>query len=211
MSALGIQHFWVFLAAGIALNLTPGQDTLYIVGRSIAHGRSVGLASALGVCTGGLVHAAAAALGLSAVLTTSAAAFAALKWLGALYLIYLGLRMIVSRPKASGTTKLLQPVVPWAAYRQGILTNITNPKVAMFFLAFLPQFIEPATPHRLAAFLLLGVTFNVTGLIWCLVLALAASRLRAFVSPGTTGANLLPRAAGALFVFLGVRLATSKT
>jgi threonine/homoserine/homoserine lactone efflux protein len=207
---LGIQQFWVFLATGIVLNLTPGQDTLYIVGRSLAHGRYVGVTSALGVCTGGVVHAAAAALGLSAILATSAVAFTALKWVGAAYLVYLGIRMLVSASGHLRAGKSRPAITPWVAYRQGVLTNLTNPKVAMFFLAFLPQFIEPAAGHRTLALLLLGATFNTTGLIWCLVLALAAGRLRSLVAPGTTGTTLLPRLTGVVYVLLGIRLATSK-
>ncbi len=207
---LGIHHYGVFLATGILLNLTPGQDTLYIVGRSVAHGRTIGVASALGVSTGGLVHTVGAALGLSALLATSASAFAALKWLGAAYLIYLGLRMVVGSAKAPGSDDRPRTAAAWVAFRQGILTNVTNPKVALFFLAFLPQFIDPAAPGKVLAFLLLGATFLVTGTVWCLILALAAGSFRALLSPGSRGARLLPRATGVVFVLLGLRVATSK-
>jgi threonine/homoserine/homoserine lactone efflux protein len=210
MSALGIHHFWVFLAAGVLLNLTPGQDTLYIIGRSIAHGRGAGIASALGVCTGGLVHATAAALGLSAVLATSATAFTVVKWLGAAYLIFLGVRMIAKPADLLGGSGQPTSAATWVAYRQGILTNVTNPKVAMFFLAFLPQFIEPTAHAKVMAFLLLGVTFNTTGLLWCMTLALAATRIRAVLVRESRVGRLLPKVTGVLFVVLGMRLAASR-
>jgi threonine/homoserine/homoserine lactone efflux protein len=210
MGTLGIHHFWVFLTAGVLLNVTPGQDTLYIVGRSIAHGRKAGIASALGVCTGGLVHATAAAFGLSAVLATSASAFAVVKWVGAAYLIFLGLRMIANRGSVLRSSGQPAAAATWAAYRQGILTNVTNPKVAIFFLAFLPQFIEPTAQGKVIALLLLGVTFNTTGLLWCMTLALAATPIRAFLLRESRIGKLLPRFTGALFVLFGIRLAASK-
>jgi threonine/homoserine/homoserine lactone efflux protein len=206
----GIHHFWAFLTAGVLLNLTPGQDTLYIVGRSLAHGRKAGIASALGICTGGLFHASAAAFGLSAVLATSTSAFTVLKWLGAAYLIFLGLRMLANPANLLGSSGLPTSAATWVAYRQGILTNITNPKVAIFFLAFLPQFIEPAAQGKVLAFLLLGVTFNTTGLIWCMTLALAATRIRVLLVPESRVGKLLPKLTGTLFVLLGIRLAASK-
>jgi threonine/homoserine/homoserine lactone efflux protein len=208
--SLGIHNYWMFFATGIVLNITPGQDTLYIVGRSLAHGRTVGVTSALGVCTGGVIHAAAAAVGLSAILATSAVAFTALKWVGAAYLIYLGVRMLASASEPALAENFRSAITSWVAYRQGVLTNVTNPKVAMFFLAFLPQFIDPAAEHRTLALLLLGVTFNTTGLVWCLVLALAAGRLRGLVLHSPGGVTLFRRLVGSLYVLLGLRLASSK-
>jgi threonine/homoserine/homoserine lactone efflux protein len=177
---LGIHDYWLFVATGVLLNLTPGQDTLYILGRSIAQGRRIGVASALGISAGAVVHTVAAALGLSAVLATSASAFIALKVAGAVYLVYLGFRMLMARTAALGSTDIAGLVDIWTAFRQGMLTNILNPKVALFFLALMPQFIEPDSPAKVGAFLVLGLTFLTTGGVWCLVLALGASRLRSF-------------------------------
>lgn len=206
----GIHDFALFVTAGLLLNLTPGQDTLYIVGRTLAQGRRIGVACALGVGTGCLLHALAAALGLSAVLATSPSAFLAVKLAGVAYLIYLGARLLLTRTRrenASDTNAVLHFA---AAFRQGVLTNATNPKVALFFLAFLPQFIDPGSAYKLAAFLLLGATFVFTGTLWCLLLALTAGTLRQVWSPSAATGVLLERICGALFIALGVRLAVGE-
>jgi len=207
---LGIHDYWLFVTTGVLLNLTPGQDTLYILGRSMAQGRQIGVASALGISAGGVVHTLAAALGLSAVLATSASAFLALKIVGAVYLVYLGARMLMTRTAALGSTDIAGLVNMRTAFRQGMLTNMLNPKVALFFLALMPQFIEPDSPAKVGAFLVLGFTFLTTGTIWCLVLALGASRVRSFLAGRPRALQGLSRASGALFIFLGLRLAASK-
>ena len=205
----GIHDFGLFLATGILLNLTPGSDTVYILGRSIAQGRDAGVASALGICVGSIFHTCAAALGLSAILA-SALAFGAIKLLGGAYLIFLGLRMILDRNKHLSLPSNFRRRTTAAAFRQGVLTNILNPKVALFFLAFLPQFIDPASNTKMLAFLVLGFAFVTTGTIWCLVLAWFASAFSGRLRTNETIAQWLNRTAGALFVFLGLRLATAK-
>src|SRR6516165_1671361 len=167
----GIHNFALFLTAGILLNLTPGPDTVYILGRTIAQGREAGIASAFGISLGSIFHTCAAALGLSAILATSAVAFGAIKLLGGAYLIFLGIKMILDRRKQLSLPSSFRRRTTSAAFRQGILTNILNPKVALFFLAFLPQFIDPASNMKIAAFITLGLSFMTTGTIWCLVLA----------------------------------------
>jgi RhtB (resistance to homoserine/threonine) family protein len=206
----GIHDFGLFLAAGIVLNLTPGPDTAYILGRSIAQGREAGVASALGICVGSIFHTCAAALGLSAILATSALAFGAIKLLGGAYLIFLGIKMLFDRRKHLSLPSNFRRRTTTAAFRQGILTNVLNPKVALFFLAFLPQFIDPASNIKVLAFLILGFTFVTTGTIWCLVLAWFASAFSERLRTNETIAQWLNRTAGALFVFLGLRLATAK-
>ena len=206
----GIHDFGLFLTAGILLNLTPGPDTLYILGRSIAQGREAGVASALGVCIGSVFHTCAAALGLSAILATSALAFGGIKLLGGAYLIFLGIKMILDRRKHLTLPSQFRRRTTTAAFRQGIFTNILNPKVALFFLAFLPQFIDPASNTKVLAFLVLGFAFVTTGTIWCLVLAWFASTFSERLRTNETIAQWLNRTAGALFVFLGLRLATAK-
>src|SRR6266550_6440939 len=173
----GIHDFGLFLAAGILLNLTPGPDTAYILGRSIAQGREAGIASALGTCVGSIFHSCAAALGLSAILATSGVAFAAIKLLGGAYLIFLGIKMLLDRRRQLTLPSNFRRRTTIAAFRQGVFTNVLNPKVALFFLAFLPQFIDPASNMKLLAFLALGLTFVTTGTIWCLILAWFASAL----------------------------------
>jgi RhtB (resistance to homoserine/threonine) family protein len=206
----GIHDFGLFLAAGILLNLTPGPDTAYILGRSIAQGREAGIASALGICVGSIFHSCAAALGLSAILATSAVAFAAIKLLGGAYLIFFGIKMLLDRRRQLSLPSNFRRRTTIAAFRQGVLTNVLNPKVALFFLAFLPQFIDPASNMKVFAFLMLGLTFVTTGTTWCLILAWFASAFSERLRTNETIGQWLNRAAGALFVFLGLRLATAK-
>ena len=206
----GIERLELFLAAGLLLNITPGPDTLYILGRSVSQGRKAGVASALGIATGSLGHTTAAAFGLSALLATSAAAYTVVKIGGALYLIYLGLNLFFRRPSVDESWEGLAPQNLWTIYRQGALTNLLNPKVALFFLAFLPQFIDPASANKVPAFLFLGVLFTFNGTLWCLVLACFASALsRSFRSRRTTG-SFLRKATGGLFVGLGCKLAFTR-
>jgi threonine/homoserine/homoserine lactone efflux protein len=207
----GIHDYRLFVLTGVLLNLTPGQDTFYILGRSLGEGRGAGIASALGIGAGSVVHTLAAALGLSAILATSTTAFTAVKMAGAAYLVYLGARMLVSRAPLAGVAATAQPSAAGHAFRQGMWTNLLNPKVALFFLALMPQFIDSASTAKVAAFVTLGLTFTATGTIWCLTLALAASRFRGLFVSRPRAAGLVSRSAGALFVALGIRLATDRS
>jgi threonine/homoserine/homoserine lactone efflux protein len=205
-----IHHFTLFLTTGILLNLTPGPDTAYILGRSIAQGRRAGIASALGISIGSIGHTTAAALGLSAFLAASAWAFLVVKFVGGAYLIYLGARMILSRARELQVPSHFRSGETAAAFRQGIITNLLNPKVALFFLAFLPQFIDPVSPLKVPAFIILGLTFVTTGTIWCLVLAWFASAFSERLRGSATISAVLNRAVGSLFIFLGLRLAVAR-
>jgi RhtB (resistance to homoserine/threonine) family protein len=206
----GIHDFGMFLAAGILLNLAPGPDTAYILGRSVAQGREAGIASALGISVGSIFHTCAAALGLSAILATSALAFSAIKLLGGAYLVFLGIKMLVDRRKEPSLPANFHRHTTASAFRQGVLTNVLNPKVALFFLAFLPQFIDPASTTKVLAFLSLGLTFVTTGTVWCLVLAWFASAFSKRLRTNAVIGRWVSGTAGALFVFLGIRLATAK-
>lgn len=205
----GTENLALFVVSGILLNLTPGQDTFYIIGRSLAQGRRAGIVSVLGVSSGCVVHTFAAAFGLSAILASSAGAFLVVKAVGAAYLVYLGVAMMLARSanpvEAAGRTR----DSAWAIYRAGFLTNVLNPKVALFFLAFLPQFVDPAAASKIGAFLFLGAVFIVNGTIWCLVLAWGASAMSRRFRESPSAIVLLKRAAGAMFVGLGVRLAVN--
>jgi threonine/homoserine/homoserine lactone efflux protein len=205
----GTRNLALFVLSGFLLNLTPGQDTFYIVGRSLAQGRRAGVLSVLGITSGCAVHTVAAAFGLSAILATSARAFLVVKLVGAGYLVYLGARMLLDRAHASGPAKL--PIErSWAIYRAAVLTNVLNPKVALFFLAFLPQFVDAGSPSRVSSFLFLGALFMTTGTAWCLVLVwFAAAMGRRFRENPSAGA-LLKRAAGTLFVGLGLKMAATQ-
>jgi threonine/homoserine/homoserine lactone efflux protein len=210
MNVFGTQHLALFIVSGLMLAVTPGQDTLYIVGRSISQGRRAGLLSVLGIVTGCAIHAVAAAFGVSAVLATSTHAFVAVKMAGTAYLCYRGAQMLLERPEHSGSPAEFAQESSWAIFRAGLVTNVLNPKVALFFIAFLPQFVSPAADSRIIALLFLGAVFIFTGTLWCLILVLCAStvsrRLRATHASGVW----LKRATGALFVGLGVRLAVAE-
>lgn len=207
----GTQNLALFVVSGILLNLTPGQDTFYIIGRSLAQGRRAGILSVIGIVSGCVVHTLAAAFGLSAILASSASAFLVVKAAGAAYLVYLGVTMMLDRSanpaQAAGS---LTRDGAWAIYRAGFLSNVLNPKVALFFLAFLPQFVDPAAESKTAAFLFLGAVFIFNGTIWCLILAWGASAMSRRFRENPSALSLFRRAAGALFVGLGLRLAVSK-
>jgi threonine/homoserine/homoserine lactone efflux protein len=206
----GIHDFGVFLMTGILLNLTPGPDTFYILGRSMAQGRAAGIASALGIGAGSIIHTVAAALGVSAIIAASANAFFAVKLAGAAYLVYLGARMVFSRAAAASIPRTFVSSDLLSVFRRGLLTNVLNPKVALFFLAFMPQFIAAESPSKFTAFLVLGICFVVTGTLWCLCLAWFASLLGDRLRGSPSLSLALNRMAGGLFVFLGVRLAAAK-
>ena len=203
----GTQHLALFVVSGILLNLTPGQDTLYIVGRSVSQGRRAGLLSVLGIVSGSVIHTLAAAFGLSAILATSAQAFVVVKLAGALYLAYVGITMLLERPKSVGTVAEFTPERRWAVYRAGLLTNVLNPKVALFFLAFLPQFVAPTAQSRVLSFLFLGGVFIFNGTLWCLVLVWGASAMNRRLRQRPSSGLLLKRATGAIFIGLSARLA----
>jgi len=198
--------FLVFLAAGLALNFTPGPDMLYVAARSSSGGRGVGVVSALGIGAGTLVHISALALGLSAVLVTVPAAYAAVRYAGAAYLVFLGVRALL-RPRAISLPARAEPAGSWRAFRQGMLTNILNPKVALFFLAFLPQFVDPARGSAAAQTVVLGLVFDTTGTAVNIGVAILASRATEWWRRRPRGADWLQRATGLLFLGLGARLA----
>ena len=207
----GIEYYYVFIVAGIILNLTPGADTMYILTRSIAQGRKAGFYSVLGTSTGGLIHTIFASLGLSILLAKSATAFAVVKYAGVAYLVYLGIKMLIDRNNAfNGDAGVMEQTDLKKIYRQGVLTNVLNPKVALFFLAFLPQFINPSYAEGTLPFLLLGLTFLTTGTVWCLFLAYAASLITSTLRSNNRIGMLMQKVSGLIFIGLGVKLLTSR-
>ena len=206
----GIENFFIFLTTGILLNLYPGPDSLYIIGRSISQGRLAGVFAVLGIITGAFVHTIVGAIGLSAILLTSARAFMIVKYAGAAYLIYQAVLML----KDSFADRSDNPAeVPRKSlsriYKQGAITNILNPKVALFFMALIPQFISPASPNKALSFIILGLVFITTGTIWCLILALSASYFSQRFRKNSRTAKWMLRANAGLFTYLGIRLATA--
>jgi threonine/homoserine/homoserine lactone efflux protein len=150
---LGIHELWLFVISGVLLNITPGPDTAYVVGRSVQMGWHGGAAAALGISAGCFVHVFGAAIGLSALLMASSAAFTLIKWAGAAYLCFIGVTMMLSRQRPPAEDVGSAAISLRQVFWQGAATNVLNPKVALFFLAFLPQFVEADAPHKAVAFL----------------------------------------------------------
>jgi threonine/homoserine/homoserine lactone efflux protein len=207
---LGINELWLFILSGLLLNVTPGPDTAYIIGRSIQLGWRGGAAAAIGISCGCLVHVFGAAIGLSALLMTSAAAFAVLKLVGAAYLLFTGIQMLLSRP-APVVTVQEGNIQLGRVFWQGALTNALNPKVALFFLAFLPQFVAADSPHKTAAFLVLGLIFICNGTLWCLGVAAFASKAASRIRQSGNAMLWINRVLGGMFVYLGFRVAMLQT
>lgn len=208
MAIMGTENLGVFVAAGLLLNITPGVDMLFIAGRSAAQGTRAGVVAALGIGAGCLAHILGAALGLSVVLATSALAFTVVKYAGAVYLVYLGITSFMAigagRQVEAGVAA---PLAPARIFRQAMLINALNPKVALFFMALLPQFVSPAASHPSLAFLFLGLVFNVNGTIVNVAFALLSSHLAVRFRQSAVLARLCRTAAAMLFVGLGIRLA----
>ncbi len=199
----------LYVAASLALIATPGQDMMYVVSRSLAQGRIAGLASAAGVCLGILVHTAFAALGVGAVLRASEALFLAVKLAGAGYLVYLGARMLLSPAPGMRPGTAVARASLGALVRQGMLSNVTNPKIVLFFVAFLPQFVDPASRHPTRDLAFLGVLYAVLALPVKAGVGLAAGAFseRILRRPGALA--WMNRTCGAVLVALGARLAVS--
>jgi threonine/homoserine/homoserine lactone efflux protein len=207
---LGIHGLWLFIISGLLLNVTPGPDTAYIIGRGVQLGWRGGAAAALGISTGCLVHVFAAAIGLSALLAASSAAFTLIKWAGAAYLCFIGVKMLLSRPPTPVDDAAItgrETISLRHVFVQGALTNVLNPKVALFFLAFLPQFVAADSPHKAAAFVALGLIFIFNGTLWCLGVAAFAARAAGRIRRSGQALRWINRALGGLFVYLGVRIA----
>ena len=209
---LGINELWLFVLSGLLLNVTPGPDTAYIIGRSIQLGWRGGVAAALGISCGCLVHVFGAAIGLSALLMTSSAAFAVLKLVGAAYLLFTGVQMLLSRPAPVAEMSVQNDAIQLGRVLwQGALTNALNPKVALFFLAFLPQFVAADSPHKTAAFLALGLIFICSGTLWCLGVAAFAAKAAARIRQSQGVMLWINRVLGGMFVYLGFRVAMLET
>lgn len=215
------QQLWMFVVAGVLLNLTPGPDVLFIVSQSLRGGVRAGVVAAWGITAGCFVHLAAAALGVGALLATSAAAFNAIKWLGAAYLMWIGVRLLWTtfKPAAMAWDPSSALIVQdereksppshglrWV-FLKAFTTNTLNPKVALFFLAFVPQFIPAHTPEPAWTFVWLGCLFIFNGWLICMAWALAAAWLSQRARLLHRGLLNLDRLAGCMFVGLGLKLA----
>ncbi|PHC82981.1 homoserine lactone transporter [Bacillus wiedmannii] len=203
-----IINYEVFLLTGILLNLIPGADTMYIVGRSISQGRKAGVYSVFGIITGSLVHTLLVAFGLSIILTKSIVLFNTIKVIGVIYLVYLGIKMILDKTnvafQASSNKLNIRKI-----YVQGLLTSLTNPKVSLFFIAFLPQFIDTKASGPMP-FIILGLTFTVTGLLWCLFVAYFSSYVTKKLRGNQKVGMILNKITGLIFIGMGLKLLQTK-
>jgi threonine/homoserine/homoserine lactone efflux protein len=200
----------LYIVASLALIVTPGQDMIYVITRSLAQGRFAGLCSAAGVCLGILVHTALAALGVGAILHASETLFFALKLLGAAYLVYLGVRMLLSRKATLQSAGVATPLSPARLVMQGVLSNVTNPKIVLFFFAFLPQFVDPASAHPTRDLVFLGVLYAALALPVKAAVGLAAGSLSEQVLRKPAALVWMNRVCGAVLVGLGLRIAASE-
>ncbi|WP_442775377.1 LysE family translocator [Sphaerotilus montanus] len=211
MPALGLHDLPLFALTVLVLNATPGVDLVFTVSRTLQHGVRTGLAGAAGISAGCVVHALGAAFGLAALLAVSTTAFTVLKGLGAAYLVWLAvgmLRSALATPAAHTADVVAEAPVPqWRVFRQGLLTNVLNPKVALFFLAFLPQFIDADAPHKTLAFLALGGWFVLQSALFLIALVLLTARLRHLGRGSATTGRWLNGLGGVLFLGLAARLA----
>ena len=207
----GIENFIVFMTTGILLNLMPGPDSLYIIGRSLSQGRSAGIFAVLGISTGSLFHTFMGAFGLSAILLSSAKAFMFVKYAGAIYLFYQAILLIKDSRKESVLEEIEIPKENHLkVFEQGAITNILNPKVALFFMALLPQFISATSPSKFLSFIFLGSVFITTGTIWCLLLAIFSSFFGKKLRSSSEISKWLLRLNAGLFAYLGIRLVCMK-
>ena len=208
----GTHDLALFIIAGLLLNITPGPDMIYIASRTASQGFRAGVAAILGINAGCLVHTLAAAIGLSALLMTSVQAFMIVKLIGAAYLFYVGVTMLLERTRNDDAETIgALPIADGKRiFWQGFLTNVLNPKVALFFLAFLPQFIAADSTQKSLAFLFLGCLFIFNATFVVLAFAWIVSKARGRVSRSSRLAAWLNRGCGALFVGVGIKLALSE-
>lgn len=206
----GIHDLTLFIISGLLLNIMPGPDSLLIMTRSASQGWRAGVMATLGIGTGVMVHVLAAAIGLSAILATSATAFMVVKYVGAAYIIYMAIGLLRSKRRDAHDAVALQPLPYRKIFMQGLLTNVLNPKIAIFFLAFVPQFIDANAASKPLAFIILGLIFNVNGMLWSVLLSLFTAFASARLKVNPLAALWLNRVTGGLFIWLGIKLALSK-
>ena len=204
----GIIHFETFLLTGILLNITPGNDTIFILSKSIGQGKKAGIVSALGIGTGSFIHTILAALGLSLIIAKSILLFNIIKYAGAAYIIYIGLKIFLDKNQLITHISDKNEAVNYRKiYRDAIITNVLNPKVALFFIAFLPQFIDPTFKNTVWPFLVLGITFITTGTIWCLILAIFAAAIFSKLKQRKTVSDYIHKICGIALIALGIKVA----
>lgn len=207
---MGIIHLETFILAVIIFALTPGVDTIYILNRTISQGWKAGIYSSLGILSGVLFHITLATLGLSVILAESALAFSILKYLGAAYLCYLGIMSLFAKKRIVTNLKTTKKDSMCRIYISGVVTNVFNPKVALFFLAFFPQFIEPNYQGVINPFFSLGIIYILIDLLWCLLITFSISFFTKKVLESPKIGLWMSRISGLVYLALGIKIALSK-
>lgn len=204
-----IQNFYLFFIASLLLNLTPGNDMIYVASRSISQGIKAGMISALGVFIGCFVHILAAVFGLSIIIAKSAFLFELIKYLGAGYLIYLGIKALITRSNFNKDITTLPPVDKWKLLKQGIITNALNPKVALFFLSFLPQFIQVGSSLYKVQLFSLGLWFDLQGTLILIIVAYLLGKTSNFIKNNERFWKIQEKITGIILIGLGIKVALS--
>ncbi|ARB39919.1 MULTISPECIES: LysE family translocator [Mammaliicoccus] len=205
-----IVSFQLFLITVLIICITPGIDMMFILNRSISQGRDAGIYSALGVSVGAVVHTVLSGLGLSVILQTSVVLFTIIKIVGAVYLIYLGIQMFISKQSSISIKKTVYQSRR-KLFVQGVITNVTNPKVALFFISFIPQFISVDNQYGPIPFLILGSIFAVMGAITSFIIAIFSSSLTTKLRENIVAEKIINKISGAVFVILGISLFGTKS
>ncbi|SDS29145.1 Threonine/homoserine/homoserine lactone efflux protein [Mucilaginibacter mallensis] len=201
------QHLYLFFIASLLLNLTPGNDMLYVASRSISQGVKAGIVSAAGIAVGCFVHIFAAVMGLSIIIAKSAYLFQVIKFAGAGYLIYLGIRALISKPNVNTTAQSPVRANYWKLFKQGVITNALNPKVAIFFLSFLPQFIDTSSPYFKVQLFTLGFWFDVQGSLLLVVVACVLGKTQDFFNKNPKVWAIQEKVTGFVLIALGIKVA----
>lgn len=201
------QNIYIFFIASLLLNLTPGNDMLFVASRSISQGTKAGIISAAGVFIGCFVHIIAAVLGLSIIISRSAYLFNMIKFAGAAYLIYLGVRALLSKADIRTGSKDVGKINQWQLFKQGVVTNALNPKVAIFFLSFLPQFIDASSSYFKIQLLTLGIWFDLQGTIVLIIVAIALGKARGFLENNPKFWKIQEKITGVILIGLGIKVA----
>lgn len=208
---LGIENFPFFIVASLIFVLTPGIDTVFVLNKSISQGKRAGIYASIGINSGILFHTVFAALGLSMIVAKSAVAFSTIKYIGAAYLVYLGIKAIFSKEsKLNFNHNAGQDISDWKNFKIGFITNVLNPKVALFFLSFFPQFISKEYIGTPLPFIILGITHAVFGLIWFLLLSYFSAMFSYKLKENPKFNYFLNKFSGIVYILLGVKVALTK-
>jgi threonine/homoserine/homoserine lactone efflux protein len=201
-----IENFYLFLSVSLLINLSPGPDMLYTAARSLSQGTRAGILSALGIFSGCLIHTTAAVFGLSKIIQESVFLFSIIKYAGAAYLIFLGLRSFFRKTKTQSNIVKLEPISYKKIYFQGMITNVLNPKVAIFFLSFLPQFIDPQSTFLKEQIAFLGLWFDVQGTLILILVAMVTGYFQVMLQKNKAFWNWQEKITGLILVALGIKM-----